>query len=350
LAIIEREPWYVTREAVQAALDVASTARTSARIDECIAAASRDVDGLTHRVFYPWTGTRYFDWPDQRGSFGYRLWLNADELVDVTTVVSGGETITDYFAGPSSTGVYNRIEVNRDTLGVFNTGDTPQRSIAITGTYCGCELRDRAAGALADALNSSDTTFNVTDGSLVGVGSVLRVDSERMQVTAKGVVDSTTTLSGNVNANNGTTTIPVASGAAVNAGEVILVGAERMLVTDVAGNNLIVKRPWDGTVLAAHSTSDVVYVYRRVTVTRGDLGTTAASHLDAAPIRAHVPPALVSELTLAYALNMLLQGRSAYSAVVGSGENQREASGRGVRALADDTMRAYGRHGRMRSA
>lgn len=347
MALIEREPWYITREAVQRALDVASTRRTSARIDECIASASRDVDGLTHRVFYPWTGTRYFDFPGRSGT-SFRVWLDASELAEASAVVSGDGAITDYFLEPVNSGPpFNRIEVRR--YGSFVSGDTEQRAVAVTGTYAGCALRSAPAGTLAALMNSSTTTLALSDGSLAGVGSILLVGTERMQVTEKAASSATTTVSGSVAANAGVTLIPVASGPAVHAGEVVLIGSERMLVTDVNGNNLVVKRAWDGTVLATHVLADGVLPFRSCTVTRGDLGTTAAAHSQSDPITSHAPPGLVQELTMAYTLTALTQGSAAYALTTGSGDSERESSGRGVRRIEMDCSRAYRRAGRIRS-
>ena len=45
-------------------------------------------------------------------------------------------------------------------------------------------------------------------------------------------------------------TVPVTNGAAIAVGETILIDAERMLTVDIAGNNLIVKRGFDGSTLA----------------------------------------------------------------------------------------------------
>src|SRR5690606_22447868 len=57
-------PWYTTRETVKAALDYKETARNDAQVDRAIESASRAVEGLLHRRFYPETATRYFDWPN----------------------------------------------------------------------------------------------------------------------------------------------------------------------------------------------------------------------------------------------------------------------------------------------
>ena len=55
--------WYCTREDVKRALDVKETVQSNGQIDRRIAASTDSIEGLCHRRFYPWTGTRYLDWP-----------------------------------------------------------------------------------------------------------------------------------------------------------------------------------------------------------------------------------------------------------------------------------------------
>ena len=57
------EPVYATRDDVMQAIDVAETPRSNAQVDRLIAAASRQVDRLCARTFYPTVGTRTLDWP-----------------------------------------------------------------------------------------------------------------------------------------------------------------------------------------------------------------------------------------------------------------------------------------------
>jgi hypothetical protein len=80
-----------------------------------------------------------------------------------------------------------------------------------------------------------------------------------------------------------------------------------------------------------------------LTVTRGQLGTTAATHSSSAAVARHVVPGLVQELAVAEALNTLLQKQSGYGRVIGSGDNEREASGRGLRQIREDAYTAFGR-------
>lgn len=65
---------YCSREDVMRALDSKLTARNATQIDRAIEAAAQSIDALTHRRFYPWTGTRYFDWPNFQYARPWRPW------------------------------------------------------------------------------------------------------------------------------------------------------------------------------------------------------------------------------------------------------------------------------------
>ncbi|MBH1939043.1 hypothetical protein I5Q34_33110, partial [Streptomyces sp. AV19] len=112
---------------------------------------------------------------------------------------------------------------------------------------------------------------------------------------------------------------------------------------------LTVKRAWDGSVLAAHAANADIYTPRTLTVTRGALGTTAAAMSAGDDVYRWDPPGPVRELTVAEALTSLLQGQSGYARVVGSGEAQREASGRGLRDLRESVYTSHGRKARTRA-
>jgi hypothetical protein len=337
--------WYATREDVKSALDSQETARNDAQVDRLIEGASRSVDTLCHRVFFPWTGTRSFDWPNDQHAGGWRLWLNQDELVSVSAVVSDGDAIStgDVFLEPSRSGPpYTHLDLDRSTNAAFTAGGTAQRSLAITGVYAGCPLDETDAGALAEALDSSETAVDVTNSAVVGVGSLIRVDDERMVVTGKSLITSGHTLQTDLTASAAGTTVAVTTGSAFHIGETVTLDAEQMLIVDIAGNNLLVKRAWNGSVLATHSGS-TIYVPRTLLVTRGVLGTTAAAHDTAAAVSKFLVPGLVRQLTIAEALTALQQEGAAYGRVIGSGDAQREASGKG---LADLRCQVYDRHGR----
>lgn len=343
--------WYTTIEAVRTALDVAETARSDARIAACIESASRSIDGhepgggLLHRRFYPERRTQTFDWPDGSYSRSWRLWLGAHELVSAESIIVAGRTLdpAEYFLRPDDGPPFNRIEINLADDAAFASTSTHQRAISVTGVYAGCETVEAQAATLAVGIDAAALTVDVSDSSAIGTGSVLRVDNERMIVTRRGMLDTGRDLAGDLTASAADTLVPVGPGAAVTPDEVILIDAERMRVVDVAGNSLVVKRAWDGSVLAAHTVGASVFALRRLTVTRGALGTTADTHAAGATVQLLVYPGLVSELATAEALTMLLQGQSGYARTVGSGDNERESFARGLRDLRD---RAYAAHGR----
>lgn len=343
--------FYCSREDVKSALDFAETARNNGRVDRAIESASRDIESLTLRRFYPQTATRYFDWPDQSSSRPWRLWLNADELISVTAITAGGVVIAaaDYFLEPANSGPpYSRVEIDLASAASFSSGDTHQRAIAITGEY-GHSAQEEAVGALTGALAASlsataSVAFTTAD---IGVGDILKIDDERVTVTARTMVDSTQNTGGALAASMSDVTVPVTDGGDFLVDQVLLIGSERMLVVDVAGNNLIVKRAWDGSVLAAHTTNADVYTLTGVDIARAQLGTTLAAHSSAAAITRHVVPGPIRNLCVAEAVNTLQQETSGYGRTSGSGETEQDASGAGLEGLRAQVLRSHGR-GRVR--
>jgi hypothetical protein len=348
-------PWLATREEIKAELDVKETARSNARIDRALADATDAVHGLCHRIFYPVVATRYFDWPNGQYARPWRLWLDANELISVTTITSGGVTIaaSDYFLEPNQSGPpYNRIEIDLDSSAAFGGGDTHQRDIGITGVWAGCPLVEPLAGATAEALDTSETGIDVdaATSAAVGVGSLLRIDSERVIVTGRSNLDTGQTLDGSGLTNvNSAVTVTVQSGAAFAAGETILIDGERMRVDDIAGNTLVVTRAWDGSTIAAHSVGATIYAPRTLTVTRGALGTTAATHSTSATVYRWDPPGPARQLCVAEAVEDLLQGRSGYARTAGSGDSEREVRGLGLDGLRKRVYISHGRKARTRA-
>lgn len=343
--------WYTTREQVKAALDTAETARNDAQVDRAIGSGARSIEGLLHRKFYPQTATRYFPWPNHQYARPWRLWLDADEVASVATLVAGGVTIpsTDYFLEPVNTGPpYTRIEIDLDSSSAFSSAGTHQRAIAVTGVFIGCPLDEAPAGQLAEALDGSETGVDVSDSSLVGVGSIIKVESERMIVTGRSMLDTGQNTSA-LTASSADVAITGITAGTIHVGETILVDSERMLVVDVAGTTVTVKRAFDGSALATHSGGVDIFAPRTLTVERAALGTSAAGHADLTAITRHVVPDLVRDLNVAEAINQLQQETSGYARVIGEGENAREGTGRSLFDLRKDAIATYGRQARSRA-
>jgi len=349
-------PWYATREEIKAELDVKETARSNARIDRALTDATEAVEGMCHRRFYPQVDTRKFDWPPRSGATPWILRLNDNELISVTTLTSGGTTITagDYLlrrADDKAEPPYTRVEINLGSDASFGGGSTYQQDIVITGLF-GYRNDETTAGTIIEALDSSETGIDVdaAASAAVGVGSLLRIDSERVIITGRTQLDTGQTLGGaGLTNQNSAVTATVQSGAAFAAGEAILIDGERMLVEDITGNTLVVKRAWDGSTIAAHSLGATIYAPRTLTVQRGALGTTAAAHNSGAAVLRWDPPGSVRQLCIAEALVDLLQGRAGYARTAGSGDNERETSGRGLKDLRDRVYTSHGRKARHRA-
>lgn len=350
------KPFYATREEIKAELDVKETARSDRRIDRALADATEAVYGLCHRVFYPTVATRKFDWPSRARATPWILRLNSNELISLTSLTSGGTTIaaSDYLlrrADDLDEPPYTRIEINLGSDASFGGGDTYQQDIVVTGLF-GYRNDETSAGTLTEALDASETGIDVdaATSAAVGVGSLLRIDSERVIVTARAQLDTGQTLGGSGLTNiNNSVSVTVQSGAVFAAGETILIDGERMRVDEIAGNTLIVTRAWDGSTIAAHAVGAAIYAPRTLTVERGALGTTAAAHNTAATVYRWDAPGPVRQRCVAEALSDLLQGRSGYARTAGTGEGEREASGRSLKDLRDRVYTSHGRKARMRS-
>jgi hypothetical protein len=338
------EPWYATREQIKQAMDSADTARDNTRVDRAAASASRDIDTLCHRIFWPRVATRTFDWPraEQLGAPSWVLWLDGQDLLSATTVTSGGTAISTgaVLLRPDTGPPYTRVELDLSEDVSFGGGDTWQRDITITGLW-GYRNTEVPGGALAEALDTTETSVDVTTSAAVGVGSLIRVGSERMIVTGKGML--TTGQTGTLTADDSARTLAVSDGTAFAVGETLLLDAERVLIEDIAANNLIVQRAYDGSTLAAH-TAATIYAPRTLTVERGAGDTTAAAHDTAAAVSVWEPPPLVHDLALALAVTTMLQQRAGYARVVGTGDQQRETTGRGVAELRKRVRAAHGRY------
>jgi hypothetical protein len=346
-------PVYATREAVKNAIDGKFTARDEAQIDRNLEASAWTIEGFLNRKFYPQTGTRFFDWPpEERMGRAWRLWLFEDEVISVASLTAGGTAIapSGYFLEPANSGPpYTHVEINLAAGTAFGVSTTHQRQIAITGVF-GYAADETTAGAVAADIDGMATTLNVSDASLLGVGDILRIGTERMIVTNRAMVATTQSLvTGWSTASTADVTATVADGTKLHPGEVVIVDGERILVIDIAGNTITGKRAWDGTVLATHSTA-AIYALRQLTVTRGDLGTTAAAHTNGTAIARHVVPGIVRQLAVAETIAGIESEQAGYAdKMTGAGATERPTGGGAVSPLRAMAMQAVGRQNRGRA-
>lgn len=345
-------PWYATREQVSNSLEIMNVARANTLIDMKIAAASESVDGLLHRRFYPELKTLYFDWPSSQYSPTWMLELGDNELISLTTLTAGGTVISasDYWLrrdDDKDEPPYSRIEIDRSSTAAFASGATSQRAISVLGTTgFGNTDTGVASASLSAGINASVTTLVLNPSSGVydvGVGSLILIGTERLQLIERRMSYTGQLVQSAMTALMSDTIVDVTDGTLFAVGETVLIDAERMRIDDIAGNNLIVTRAWDGTVLAAHAGTTAVFALRTFSAKRGVQGTTAASHSTADPAYAHTYPGLINELCIAETVVMLEQNASAYARVVGTGASAREAAGKGLEDIRARAVAVYGR-------
>lgn len=351
---------YCTREQVQDAFDVREAAHRSAQIDRAILSASDDIDGWLNRHKHgvaPVLATRYFDWPSNQYSSAQRIWFDENELISAASVTAGGSVIApgDLFLEPVNSGPpFTYVEINRNSSGSFSNAGTRQRAVAIEGLW-GLHDQQRPAGELGEPLDASETEVDVTNGSLVGVGHLITVGTERMNVTGKLALDTTQDIQADLLALKQNVTVSITPGAPFFVGETIVIDGERMRITDRTNDTLTVIRAYDGSVLAAHTTGAGISALRTLVVERGVRGTTAATHLLADPVTYWDVPDLINALCVAETITRIEQEVSAYGGRVYSDEAERDSSGtevvagRGLTDIRKSAARRYKRKFRKRA-
>nr|ALS91096.1 MetaGeneMark_Unknown Function [uncultured bacterium] len=352
LAGVDRGVMYCLREDVKRALDVQETARTNTQIDRAIRSATPAIEAQMGRIFYPLKTVAKFDWPQlpYTGSVPWRLWLDEGEILTLDTLTSGDVVIGagGYFLEPVNSGPpYSHVDINLGSSSVYAAGATWQQSTTLAGTFGYTDATEPAGSLAAAVADTTATSVTIGPSNVVGVGSILLVDSERMMVIGRSMADTAQTLQADLGSLNSATVIAVGDGSKFAQDETILIDGERMLIVDIAGDTLVVKRAWDGSVLAAHTQDTHIYAPRLLAVIRGALGTTPATHMLGAAVGAHIVPPGIRNLAVAEAMTQLLNEQAGYARTVGSGDNVRDASGaqlKDLRALAVD---AYARKARV---
>ncbi len=347
---------YATVEQVSRSLEVLNTSYNAPMILAKLESSSRSIDHQMHRRFYPELRTFKRDWPNYRDGYAWQIDVGDNEIISMSSAVAGGVTIptASIFlrrGDDRQEPPYTYIEVDLASGYMWAAGPTFQQSLVITA-LCGYNDTSTtlATGTLAAAIASTTaTSITISPANaqvMPGIGSLILCDTERMVVAARSMSTTSQTISADVAATQATRTITSTGAANLAVGETILIDSERMLIDDIVGNNIIVRRAWDGTVLAAHTNGTTIYAPRTYVVKRGQLGSTAATHLISANVYTHEYPALINELCIAETVVALTQNAGAYARTIGSGNTVREATGQGlvdVRAMA---FAAYGRKNR----
>ena len=346
---------YTTREAVKAAAGIIGSDGDVA-IDSLIDSYSRAVDLATHTHFIPLVETRKYDahGPALRGR---KLYFDA-HLQSISAFTDQGDeavavAASEYRLMPQNDGPpYSWLELLSDvtTAQLQSDPDTLQDSFRITGSWSAHSETVAASSIITGNMDDSQTTLHVANGSKVGVGDTVLIQSEQMFVSDRDDVDlavNTHGSTGAMGADDSDTTVTLAGVPtdAVNVGEVLRIGTELLLVTAInSTTSFEVERAHDGSILAAHSTGDDVFIRRTYTIVRAVNGTTAATHADDLAVTRYVVPTFLRLLVEAEVIAAFYQQPAGWGRSIGSGEGQRELSGRALDTLRKRGLGAHKRH------
>lgn len=332
------EVGYATREQVQTQLEILNTARAGSVIDGKLRAASRGIEGLCHRRFYPIKETRHYDWPNHQYADSWQLYLGDNDLIDITTLTAGGVAIpiTDYILRRHDNHTeppYTYIEIDTSTSSVFQSGTTMQKAIAIDGTWgyndvdtsviTGMFNTSALSGDQVVYIRAYSGTWDIGTGNIIKCGTELMIVKSRAMSAVTGQATTTT-----LTASASDKTVGVTSGSTYAVGSVLLIGTERIRIDDIAGNNLIVTRAYDGSVLTTHAIGEAVYALQACTVQRGALGTIAGGHTAGSYVYTYKCPSLVSELCVLETVALLTKPAKASTELINLRETVRTTYGR----------------------
>jgi hypothetical protein len=372
---------YCSRTDAQRAIDFTDGLITNLQIDRAIQSAARNIEGHLHRNFYPFDGTKWFDWPNEQRAWPWRLWFDRNDVLCLTAFSSGGISIglNQCFLRPANKRAgfpYTYVELDRSTNAYFggNT-QTPQNAIEVTGTWGFTAEADEVTTTSANLSSDTVTTVPVASSAQVSAGDLLILGytrgtapfpsdtyghagliqpylGERVLVQDVALADTSVAQSGAgcTTSSTGDNQLTVTGAGTLSLGEVVTLDAEEMLLLSVSSAGVwTVQRAWNGTQLTEHAAAEV-YAPRSLTVQRGILGTSgqATTWASGTTVNKHRVPALVRDLAIAEAVNRILQETSGYARTVGAADMAMPAPGVALADLWDEAMTEYGRKARTR--
>lgn len=242
-------------------------------------AASREIDRLTLRRYFPVTGTNKYRWPPLHVAYSWEVWTLEDLLsVSAINVADSGVgavpvAVTHYFLEPQYTGPpYNRVEIDLSSTDVLQAGPTPQQSVAITGQW-GYSNATGGVGSLSAQIVATDTTLTAFTGNTL---------------------------------------------ASIEPGDVLLIESEAIFVDLDPGNSQTVLR-------------------------RGVNGTTAATHASSTAVAKYQAPSAIRRVVRADAIGTFQQDLAAWGRTIGAGDMTVEYQGKQIKSMRQQVVDEYRR-------
>ena len=184
-------------------------------ITDLLEKASRDLDDMTGRQFYPMVETRLFDTPGDA-----TLWLDGD-LLAITTLTNGDATVittANYVLRPNNHTPYFAVVLKGDSSVDWeaDSDNDTEQVISVLGWWGYRKQYTQRAwlsvGTLGAAITDTTTlAFTMTAGHTVVAGQILKIDSEIYNVSTV----SSNTITPIVRGDNGSTAATHSNGATV---------------------------------------------------------------------------------------------------------------------------------------
>lgn len=202
---------YFTLTAFKNRRGLTSTDATrDAYLKEHLEEASRQIDAMTIRWFYPLVDTREFT-ADSGGR------CRVTDLLSVTSLKTDSDgdrtyedtwSATDYDLMPYNYTPYQWIETTPQGLYVFPLS---RKGVQIAGVWGYANDTTTSSTTLAEALDSSETGVDVVSGAAHEVGQTIRIESEDMLIES--ISSNTLTVTRGI---NGTTAAAHDTGIAIS--------------------------------------------------------------------------------------------------------------------------------------
>jgi hypothetical protein len=168
----------------QAIPDGAIDAADDAVIEVLLKQASRYIDSKTARHFYPRIETRYYNVPDARDSA--RLLELDDDLLEIITLTNGDGTVLTsayYNLRPKNYSPRFGIELKESTSTFWETDSdgNAQDAISVLGIWGYHDYYNLAwllGSTAAEAMDASETGYDVTSATGFVTGNLIRFDNE----------------------------------------------------------------------------------------------------------------------------------------------------------------------------
>jgi hypothetical protein len=336
--------WYASLGEVKRAADIASSALYDARLSDVLTEATDAVRSLCNRSFEPVIQTVVYQWPQDMTQDSRMLWLGQHQFISISEVIDGDGQILNLanlklFVFGSEDGGQPPYNALWNENGWTANSRFPNRSLTVTGTV-GYQVSETVVATTVTTL--SGTTVDVSDGSQIAQGSLIRIGNERLVVRDKGWINSGNSAAITLDAEEFSDRFTVTSGGAFHVGESITIESEEMRITKITGNQLIVQRATNGSAISAHVAVTLLYVDRRLTVERSVLGSTAVNTISGADVLVFGFPGLVRQLCRAEALNIINQDAAAYGSRSGSGQGEIPLTERALELLRKRVLSAHG--------